>query len=81
MPLLVEGILHCLAIYRQRLVLRSPHLIPCIEAPVQHSRLNADQAISNHRFAGNEIVSVLRRQSKRSRACGPKLSAQLEIAL
>ena len=58
-PLLVEGILHCLAVYRQRLVVCSPGLIPCIEPPIQHPRLNAYQAISNHRFARNDIASVL----------------------
>ena len=53
-PLLVEGILHRLAIHRQRFVLRAPDLIPSIERTVQHRRFNPHQAVSNHKFAGND---------------------------
>ena len=56
---LVEGILHRLAIHRQRLVLGAPGLIPRIERPIQRPRFDPYQAVSNHIFAGNDIASVL----------------------
>jgi len=58
-PRLVDGILHRLAIHRQRFVLPSPGPVPLIERPIQRPRLNPHQAVSNHIFAGHDIASVL----------------------
>ena len=55
-PLLVEGILHRLAIHGQRLVLGVPGLIPRIERLIQRPRFNPYQAVSNDIFAGDDNV-------------------------
>ena len=47
MPGRIEGVLHGLAIERQRIVLRPPGPIPVIERPIQRPRFNTYQAIAN----------------------------------
>src|SRR5438093_9598540 len=55
---LIQGVLHRLAIQGERLVLLAPGLIPQIQCPIQRSRFNPYHAVADHIFAGNHIVSV-----------------------
>lgn len=58
MPRFIDGIFHGLAIHRQRVVLHPPCLIPGIKRPIQCVRFNADQAIANDEFTGDDIASL-----------------------
>src|SRR6266581_1676626 len=81
MPVIVEGILHRLPIHRQRVVLGAPGLIPCIERQVQRPRFNPYHAVANHKFAGNDIASVLTPAAKPLAGFLPRDWAQSEMPL
>lgn len=58
MPDLVNGVLPGLAIYRQGFIVHPPRGVPGMERSIQRVRVNANQAIANATFVGDDSVSV-----------------------
>ena len=80
MTLLIEGIAHGLAVDGETFILCAIHFVPAPKSAVQMCRIDTDQHIAQDKLAWHVVVALFPTEPKRSRAWGPKLSAQSEMA-
>ena len=67
-PVIIDGVLHRLAVERQCLVGDAPGLAPMGELPIQRVRLDAHQAVADHEEAGH-LVAALHAPTAEASAC------------